>query len=171
MKQIAINLEVGKVNLSKKNTFDLIITNNDIWKDEDKQLSEKLSIGLKKYGQILLQDEIVKESLSIFNYNIIDTGYKIQKYIKNEGYYNWHNDFVYSKNGVRIFTFIWYLNDIKLGGETEFIDGTIIKPKTGSLLIFPSDFTYIHRGIMPISEDKYICNGWFYINTFSKHNS
>jgi len=161
----------GKINLDKKNTYDLIISNNDSWINEDKKLCDRLSLGLKKYGQTLLNYDIIKESLSIFNYNIIDTGFKIQKYIKNVGYYNWHNDFVYSTKGVRIFTFIWYLNNIELGGETEFIDGTIIKPKKGSLLIFPADFTYVHRGNIPISDNKYICNGWFYINSFSKQNS
>ena len=104
--------------------------------------------------------------MNIFSniYNSNDTGYKIQKYDRGKGYYNYHNDFEYSNKGVRVITFIWYLNDVEEGGETEFIDGTIIKPKKGQLLLFPSDWTYMHKGNMPLSNDKYICTGWIYLN-------
>jgi hypothetical protein len=60
---------------------------------------------------------------------------------------------------IRLLTFIWYLNDVTDGGETEFINGKI-KPKTGKLLIFPSSWNYYHKGNMPLSNDKYIITGW-----------
>ena len=36
---------------------------------------------------------------------------------------------------LRMLTLIWYLNDVEEGGETEFVDGTLVKPKTGQPLI------------------------------------
>ena len=157
-----------------KNTYDLSVSTSEKWKKEDKILSEKISNAIKDYENKIINNnnnnQLCKALSILYNYNIMDRGYKIQKYIKNEGFYKWHHDFVYSQHGVRVFTFIWYLNDVDIGGETEFIDGTKIKPKKGTLLIFPSDFTYIHRGIKPISHDKYICNGWLYINSFSPNN-
>ena len=64
---------------------------------------------------------------------------------------------------MRIITFLWYLNTVEEGGETEFFNGRIsIKPEKGKLLLFPSTWTYIHRGNMPISNDKYILTGWIY---------
>jgi hypothetical protein len=53
------------------------------------------------------------------------------------------------------------LNDVQDGGETIFMNCKI-KPKKGRLLIFPSTWTYIHGGNIPISNDKYILTGWYY---------
>ena len=64
----------------------------------------------------------------------------------------------------RKLTFIWYLNDIKDGGYTEFIDGTKIKPEVGKLVIFPASWEFLHRGVPPKSEDKYLCTGWVHFD-------
>jgi hypothetical protein len=67
-----------------------------------------------------------------------------------------------NQHGSRALTFIWYLNDVTDDGYTEFIDGTRIQPETGKLLIFPATWTYLHRGVSPKTETKYICTGWIY---------
>ena len=55
-----------------------------------------------------------------------------------------------------------YLNDVKNGGETEFYWQKIkIKPKKGLTLIWPTEFTHLHRGIPTPIEEKYIVTGWF----------
>jgi Rps23 Pro-64 3,4-dihydroxylase Tpa1-like proline 4-hydroxylase len=65
----------------------------------------------------------------------------IQKYDKNKGKYVYHDDGaidILSKN-YRVITYLWYLNDVEQGGETEFFGGDLkIKPETGKLLFFPS---------------------------------
>ncbi len=48
-------------------------------------------------------------------------------------------------------------------GYTEFLDGTKIQPKVGRFLLFPSCWTFYHRGFPP-KKDKYICTGWIYQN-------
>ena len=58
---------------------------------------------------------------------------------------------------------MWYLNDVEIGGETDFINFKI-KPTTGKLVIFPSTWTYPHCANIPISNDKYIITGWFVNN-------
>jgi hypothetical protein len=54
--------------------------------------------------------------------NVADSGYHVQKYESNVGYYNYHEDelFEYMENVVRrrVLTFIWYLNTVEEGGET-----------------------------------------------------
>ena len=77
----------------------------------------------------------------------------MQKY-NSDGYFKWHSD----DDGLRVLSFIWYLNTID-DGHTEFIDGTKIKPEEGKLLIFPSNWNYIHCGNQP-SSVKYIIVGW-----------
>jgi hypothetical protein len=89
----------------------------------------------------------------------------LQKYNKCKGRYVYHNDFTNEpeKNRYRVITFIWYLNDVTDGGETEFFGGKInIKPEKGKLVLFPASWAFPHRGKMPISNDKYIITNWFY---------
>ena len=91
-------------------------------------------------------------------------GFVITKYIKKKGYFKWHKDRGLMKTNERdrYLSAILYLNDVDIGGETEFkYQNKIIKPLKGQLLIFPSDWTYYHRGKIPESHDKYICNNFF----------
>ena len=60
---------------------------------------------------------------------------------------------------------MWYLNDVEEGGETEFCSGLKIKPKAGTVVIFPASWYIMHRGNKPISNNKIICNGWIYART------
>jgi hypothetical protein len=56
---------------------------------------------------------------------------------------------------------IIYLNDVNEGGETSFLyTGNKVKPRKGGLLIFPSAFPFVHRGEVPVSNDKYIIATW-----------
>ena len=56
---------------------------------------------------------------------------------------------------------MWYLNDVEEGGETEFWYQKVkIKPKKGTVVMFPTSFTHKHKGHIPISNDKYIVNMW-----------
>lgn len=57
----------------------------------------------------------------------------------------------------RYMVFLWYLNDVAEGGETEFPDLDLkIAPRTGRLLMFPPYWMYQHIGKPPVSGDKYI---------------
>ena len=88
----------------------------------------------------------------------------IQKYKKFQGKYTYHHDFYndYESKRHRTVTYLWYLNDVEEGGETEFWGSYNIKPKKGKLIFFPATWCFPHRGKMPISSDKYIITGWFY---------
>ncbi|KZC17389.1 2OG-Fe(II) oxygenase [Rhodanobacter sp. FW510-R12] len=57
----------------------------------------------------------------------------------------------------RYMVFLWYLNDVEKGGETEFCDlGIKVSARTGRLLMFPPYWMFQHAGRPPISGDKYI---------------
>ena len=90
----------------------------------------------------------------------------LQKYEKNKGKYTYHNDFNidYEKKRYRVVTFLWYLNDVEEGGQTEFWGGKHkIKAEKGKLILFPAAWNFPHRGCMPISDNKYIITNWFYV--------
>ena len=62
----------------------------------------------------------------------------------------------------RYLVFIWYLNDVTQGGETEFVDlGLEVKPASGRLLVFPPYWMFQHAGRPPLSNDKYILSTYF----------
>ena len=61
----------------------------------------------------------------------------------------------------RVVFWMYYLNDVAEGGETEFyFQKTSIRPEKGTLVIAPAGFTHTHRGNVPLSNDKYIATSW-----------
>lgn len=88
----------------------------------------------------------------------------VQKYKSKKGRYVYHNDFSCETDTkrFRVLTYIYYLNDVEEGGETQFWDNYKIKPEKGKLVLFPASWTFPHSGLMPISHDKYIITGWVY---------
>jgi 2-oxoglutarate-Fe(II)-dependent oxygenase superfamily protein len=57
----------------------------------------------------------------------------------------------------RYLVFLWYLNDVSDGGETEFPDlGIKVQPRAGRLLMFPPYWMYQHAGLPPRSGEKFI---------------
>jgi len=92
-------------------------------------------------------------------HNILEV--KIQKTKVGEGYHFWHCENAEMKARNRILAFMVYLNDVTEGGETEFLyQKCRFKPEKNTLLVWPSQFTHIHRGNPPLSNDKYIITGW-----------
>jgi hypothetical protein len=64
----------------------------------------------------------------------------------------------------RVAVYTVYLNDIEEGGETEFLyQLKRLKPKKGTICIFPAGYTHVHRGNTPFLGEKYIVTGWLEI--------
>jgi hypothetical protein len=61
----------------------------------------------------------------------------------------------------RHFAYMTYLNDVAVGGGTEFLHQNIVTPaETGLTLIWPAQWTHHHRGVVAPTEVKYIITGW-----------
>ena len=88
----------------------------------------------------------------------------IQYYPPKGGYFEWHTE-RYSKAEPfvsRHLVFMTYLNDVKDKGETQFKYQNIkVKPEKGLTLIWPVDWTHLHRGIASPTQKKYVVTGWF----------
>ena len=100
---------------------------------------------------------------SVLNFAAEHTIYhqKVQKTIPGGGYHNWHCESNSPLNSRRLAAYTIYLNDIEEGGETEFLYlSKRIKPTTGTVVIFPTNYPWTHRGNPPLSETKYIMTGW-----------
>jgi hypothetical protein len=145
----------GGLDVSYKNCTDLFISNLDNWKEDDQILFNCSSQLLKEYNEYCSN---LFPSLFFYsgNWNYSDNGYQIQRYVPGE-YYNWHHDFDIDFNkGSRMVTILWYLNTLKNEGFTEFLDGTKIEPRCGRVILYPSSWDFVHRGISPSKSKKYI---------------
>ena len=159
----------GKSDENVKTSHDLNISLLDDWKQEDETLYESLSMYLETYMDTVSEKTGINQDLlsgrpykwSQTGDHLCDTGYQIKMY-KPDGFYKWHHDYEIIPAGARALSFIWYLNEDFKGGETEFMDGTIIRPIEGRMVIFPSTWMYVHRGCKVIEGNKYIATGWFH---------
>ena len=131
----------------------------------------------KRYSNVItskFNDYLIKEYLNKLpsqehfpgNHLFFDSTFyeclNVQRYKQGEGHYNaWHIETGNFQMSRRMFAFILYLTDVNEGGETELLySGMKIAPKKGRLLIFPSTFPYVHKGHMPLDNDKYILTTW-----------
>jgi hypothetical protein len=159
------------VNKKIKDTTDYSIPTDinihSMWYAINKTLEKELYEKLNLYVDNINKSIFKSNSNIILKSNMIltDDGFLVQKYDKNIGKYIYHNDsrHNYDMHRSRVLTYLWYLNDVTEGGETEFLGGKYkIKPETGKLILFPASWIYPHRGCCPISDDKYIVTGWLY---------
>lgn len=166
----------GGLNKDVKDTIDFQIPTKNVnnkpeWTKIRTLLDKELTNNVKKYVKDINESITIEEENSSQKYRLFDESItfevmQMQRYTKNKGRYVYHNDFRsdWMAKKYRVITFLWYINDVEEGGETEFWASHRIKPEAGKLLLFPATWTYPHRGMMPISNDKYIVTGWIYIH-------
>lgn len=169
-----INRFENDINISKGRT---IGGYNKAKKTVDLTFNSTINTYLLEYYNVINNTlvQYISEYKKITNnnlpINLTSDSHMIMRYLKNEGIYTYHHDFYaaqYKVNGYcRILTYIFYLNTIDIGGETEFIDGTKIKPEKGKLLIFPATWTFVHKGNIPESSNKYILTGWLLVKSLN----
>tara|TARA_R100000687_G_C6384481_1_gene134252 strand:- start:50 stop:658 length:609 start_codon:yes stop_codon:yes gene_type:complete len=86
---------------------------------------------------------------------------KIQITEKGQGYHKWHCEMMDSTSHNRFLVFSLYLNTIKKGGETEFLNQSLrVEAVKNRFVMFPASYTHVHRGNPPLSGTKYILTGW-----------
>lgn len=108
----------------------------------------------------------IEESLKWYKeqYNITDDlyhePYVILKYDNKEEY---KNHFDGTTQTARCVSVVIYLNDDYTGGEIEFSNfGLKIKPKANSMILFPSNYAYIHQAHPINSGIKYAIVTWLH---------
>ena len=94
-------------------------------------------------------------------------GNNLQYYEPGGGYKVWHNErdeFGSSHDLIcsRGLVYMTFLNTVTDGGGTEFYWQNLkINFLKGLTLIWPTDFTHTHRGIISPTQEKYIATGWY----------
>lgn len=152
------------LNKDIKDTKDFVIPNDDKWGKIINVLTKEIQRNLNFYIKSMIID---LPDYNLFSRNFLyENSFQIQRYTKNVGKYLYHHDhdIRFDKNDHRVITYLWYLNTVDEGGETELWKTIKIKPEEGKLLLFPASWTFPHSGLMPKSNDKYIITGWLYEN-------
>ena len=127
-----------------------IVSNNKFIKD----YTNYLVSGLREYSKMY----------KYFNHEVcISEGFNIQHYSPGQGYKQWHNERGEHQAHQRALVFMTYLNDVPDGGGTEFAyyPEIKLKAKKGLTILWPTDFTHTHRGIIS-QHEKWIITGWFH---------
>ncbi len=120
-------------------------------------LGKTLMDGVKEY---LKEYKLFGECLSEWN---LDANVQLCKFKPGKNYNIIHCENDGSPECIkRVLAWMLNLNDIKEGGETEFIYQNFkTNPKAGNLYIWPAYATHMHKGIIAPKEDKYFATGWF----------
>jgi hypothetical protein len=137
----------SEVNKAIKDSLDLIVT--------------KYLKGLKEVS--VRYTEKYKAAGLVKPWGIIEN-VNIQYYRPTAGYKEWHTERIGRQlpGAVRHLAFMTYLNDVDDEGGTEFYyQGIKAQPRKGLTLIWPVDWTHLHRGVVSPSQEKYIITGWF----------
>jgi 2OG-Fe(II) oxygenase superfamily len=131
-----------------KNSWDLEIRDDGEWRDVFRAIHPRIQACI---GHDVSRSPILQ------SFDLQATGYKVQMYRRGEGFFRWHADSTGAGVQSRQVAMILYLNDVAEGGETEFFhQGIQVAPRAGQLLLFPAGWNYMHRGQVPMSDDKYI---------------
>jgi len=128
-------------------------SNQQPWKAIQEILTECARNALSQYADLVQTDQT-----PIFPKELGLEEFRINKTLNNgrDGFGN-HVDVGDYKSARRFITAVFYLNDIEDGGDAAFPElGISFKPTKGAALVFPSTWQFIHCGIKPISDPKYI---------------
>lgn len=152
----------GKVEDHVKKSMDLPFNFLPEWNDIKHRIFENMHMYIKRFLDEINKKQLVPEEIIYCRaLGHIETPWTNIQRTDKDGFFDWHID--YNLNEQRLLAFIYYLNtlDEDDGGETEFYDGTKIRPKEGKLIMFPTDIVHFHRGcVVKTEKSKYIVTGF-----------
>jgi len=129
-----------------------------------------------RYGSLKPYEDAIVESLMFawrkYNkeYNVTSRtfleimcpGWKLQKSETGGGFHTWHAEQGSGNNRARFAVWMLYLNDVEIGGKTEFkYQDVSFTPTAGTIVIWPAAYTHLHRAAKDLVGNKYIATGWF----------
>ena len=142
----------GEINVAQKDSTDVLFYNQarvDFMLDFFKALEKSIIHYHKKYFYSP-------------NHNIrTHVTHHIQHYPKGGGFKVIHYERDSLHTTTRQLVYMLYCNTLKKGGTHFPFQEKTLTAKKGKLVIWPSDFTHPHVGVISKTQEKYIVTGWF----------
>ena len=151
------NEGASSVNRKIRDCVDVNITRHPGGEELDVALMDASREGFNIYSQTVLAPKDIVLPFNSFR----QVFFQAMRYDEGSTGYTWHHDEMLLGGGVRTLSFIWYLNTLPeaCGTQFQFVDKTV-KPEQGKLLIFPSNWAWVHRGLPVEKDSKYIVTSW-----------
>jgi prolyl 4-hydroxylase len=109
-----------------------------------------LSFCMDKYlNEFSLKMHIHTDMLNLIQYYPVNGGFKV---------FHFENGHMTTKD--RKLVYMLYLNDVPDGGTEFKYQNIILEAKKGNLVIWPAEFTHMHKGVISKTKEKYIATGW-----------
>ena len=124
---------------------------------DEQWITRKEKGGL--YGDLLSGFKIALQKYSELYPNVViqhSTPFRLNRYSAPGGFMVRHIDNIHHSHGQRYgfphITMLMFMSDDYKGGELDLCDGLYVKkPKTGTCVVFPSNFMYPHE-VKPVTE-------------------
>ena len=140
------------VDRETKRTSELVISDDPSWADIEKVLQAGYVECINRYAEEF--PHLGKVVGTLFS-----EPFRFKKY-EAGGFFDWHVDSG-GENNSRVVAVQIYFNNVHKGGETEFVFQQMKVPAvTGRMIVFPTLWTYLHRGAPVHSNAKYICTNY-----------
>lgn len=155
------NDEAGQFRRRRQNTWvEYTITGKRLseWKPIESELVGSMVKHMKAYSELPAAKMLARQAPRAFEQLMMK---KYESTRPDPDRFPPHIDAYDVDTSVRLLGFIWYLNDVAEGGETEFPElGVRIRPKAGRLVVLPPMWMYVHIGHPPLSAPKYIVTSY-----------
>ncbi len=141
-----ISFEEAKVNIDGKQVMLKGVRNNKRILFKDERLAQRIWLQIQPF---------VVKTFGKYKVTGLNEMFRIYKYEKGERF-KMHRDGSYERNETEcsFFSFLIYLNEDFIGGETYFEEGITITPNLGDALLFNHPLR--HEGKPIISGTKYV---------------
>lgn len=155
---------INLIEKSYKNPGMIFSDTGKIITDKNVKISEDINISSKYPKEIDFLMSLFSTAITRYE-NDINCSIPIQQaeqflgrvYRKGEGFYKEHIDNGGINTSLRCVSMLLYLNTVLEGGQLNFPrQNKLIDIKQGRLVIFPSNWMYVHAAYIPISNDRYI---------------
>lgn len=121
-----------------------------------------LSEYIRQVQQCMLKYQEKYPELKKHAYFNFYKDFNIQYYKPKQGFKIWHSERSNKYNADRLLVFMTYLNNVKNGGTHFKYQNIKVPAEKGLTLIWPTDFTHTHKGIINKTKEKYIATGWIH---------
>jgi prolyl 4-hydroxylase len=144
------------VDVEKKDSFDVSV--DSLSPEMQQDGLPGFYAELQRCVQLYLEQHPLLKQVGIFR---VTESPIIQHYRPGGGFKMPHFERSGYATTTRMLTWMTYLNDVADGGGTHFVyQNHTFEARKGRTLIWPSDFTHTHVGVVSPTEHKYIITGW-----------